>query len=59
MVMYPKNPSMARRWPRAFDLEETIDDYAHLLLLSSCDYVLGSVDSSYSRLAMALPPSSI
>jgi hypothetical protein len=54
IVMYPKNSSLARRWPRVFSLEETMEDYADLLLLASCDYVLGSMNSSYSRLAMAL-----
>src|SRR5207247_1824937 len=50
----PKNPARARRWPRPFEVEETIADYADLLLLASCDHVLGSSDSSYSMLAMAL-----
>jgi hypothetical protein len=54
ILHFPKNPAQARRWPRAFDLEETIADYADLLLLASCDHVLGSSDSSYSMLAMAL-----
>jgi len=54
IVALPKNPALAERWPRLFDLDETIADYADLLLLASCDYVLGSADSSYSMLAMAL-----
>ncbi len=53
-IRLSKNWTPAQRWPRAFNLEETIADYADLLLLASCDYVLGSADSSYSMLAMAL-----
>src|SRR5260221_1407769 len=52
--LYPKNPKIAQRWPREFSLEEIIDDYVDLLLLASCNYVLGSKGSSYSRVAMAL-----
>lgn len=54
LLIYPKNPAMAQRWPREADLEETIADYADLLLLASCDFVLGSTDSTFSSLAMAL-----
>ena len=54
IVCLPKSMALVRRWPRAFDLDETIADYADLLLLASCAYVLGSADSSYSMLAMAL-----
>ncbi len=54
IVGYPKNPKIAQRWPREFSLEEIIDDYVDLLLLASCNYVLGSKGSSYSRVAMAL-----
>ncbi len=54
IVSLPKNSGPARRWPRAFNLEETIVDYVELLLLASCDHVLGSADSSYSMVAMAL-----
>lgn len=54
IVCFPKGSALVRRWPRAFDLDETIADYADLLLLASCAYVVGSADSSYSMLAMAL-----
>ena len=55
VIFYPKNPCLTFRWPRrAFDLAETIDDYMDLLLLASCDYVLGSSGSSFSMVAMAL-----
>jgi hypothetical protein len=54
ILIYPKNPAIARRWPREPDLEEISDDFADLLLLAACDYVLGSSRSSYSSLAMAL-----
>lgn len=58
ILIYPKNAAMAKRWPREPDIEETIDDYADLLLLSSCDYVLGSSKSTYTSVAMALNGSS-
>jgi len=54
ILIYPKNAAMAKRWPRESDIEETIDDYADLLLLASCDYVLGSSKSTYTSVAMAL-----
>ena len=54
ILLYPKNPAIAERWPREAEREEIIADYADLLLLASCDYVLGSADSSFSSLAMAL-----
>jgi hypothetical protein len=54
VVCFPKSATLARRWPRAFDQQETTADYVDLLLLASCEYVLGSADSSYSMLAMAL-----
>jgi hypothetical protein len=40
------------------NLAETIEDYADLLVLASCDYVLGSQQSSFSDLAIALNGSS-
>ena len=54
VLIYSKNPTIAERWPREADLEEIIADYADLLLLASCDFVLGSSDSTFSSLAMAL-----
>ena len=54
LLMYPKNPAMRKRWPRPLNLAETIEDYVDLLVLASCDYVLGSNKSSFSDLAMAL-----
>lgn len=54
VLIYPKNPAIAERWPREVDLEEIIADHVDLLLLASCDFVLGSTDSSFSSLAMAL-----
>lgn len=54
VLVYPKNPAIARRWPREPDAAEIGEDYADLLLLAGCDYVLGSHKSSYSSLAMAL-----
>lgn len=63
ILIYPKNPAIAERWPRKIDprgadLEETIADYADMLLLASCDFVLGSSDSTFSDLAIALNASS-
>src|SRR5579862_2103030 len=58
LLTYPKNPVMRKRWPRPLNLAETIEDYADLLVLASCDYVLGSKESSFSDLAMALNGSS-
>ncbi|HEY2888986.1 MAG TPA: hypothetical protein VGJ31_00085 [Dongiaceae bacterium] len=58
LIMYPKNPAMRKRWPRPLNLAETIEDYADLLALASCDHVLGSRESSFSDLAMALNGSS-
>ena len=54
VLVYPKNPAIARRWPREPDAMEIGEDYIDLLLLAGCDYVLGSQKSSYSSLAMAL-----
>ena len=54
LIDYPKSQHKSRRWPRRFNLAKTIEDYAELLLLASCDYVLGSAYSSYSSWAMAL-----
>ena len=58
LLRYPKNPAMKERWPRALNLAETIEDFVDLLVLASCDYVLGSRESSFSDLAMALNGSS-
>ncbi len=54
ILAYPKIQRWGKRWPRHFSLANTIEDYAELLLLASCDYVLGSAYSSYSSWAMAL-----
>jgi hypothetical protein len=54
IVAYPKAPGLWPRWPRSFDLAETVTDYVDLLLLAACDYVVGSWGSSYSSLAIAL-----
>jgi hypothetical protein len=58
LLIYPKNPAMRKRWPRAANLTETIEDYADLLVLASCEHVLGSKESSFSDLAIALNGSS-
>jgi hypothetical protein len=55
IVVYPKNFSQVIRWPRVgHNLAEIMDDYIDLLLLASCDYVVGSAGSSFSSVAMAL-----
>ena len=53
LVSYPKRAELVSRWPRPeYSATATADDFADLLVLSSCDYVLGSAGSSYSRQAM-------
>ena len=54
IIAYPKDAATGQRWPRPFDLAQTVTDYVDLLLLAACDYVLGSRGSSYSSLAIAL-----
>jgi hypothetical protein len=55
MIVYPKNPKRLIRWPRKeHSLADIMEDYADLLILASCHYVLGSAGSSFSALAMAL-----
>jgi hypothetical protein len=54
VISYPKKPGPYRR-PGAIPApDELADDYVDLLLLSACDYVVGSWGSSYSSLAMAI-----
>jgi len=52
IIVYPKSPKLNRRWPRAFDARETLDDLTDLLLLVACEYVVGCAGSSYSRQAV-------
>jgi hypothetical protein len=52
IIVYPKSPRLSRRWPRAFDARETVDDLIDLLLLAACQYVVGCAGSSYSRQAV-------
>jgi hypothetical protein len=54
MIAYPKATRIGPRWPRPFDLVETVTDYVDLLLLAACDHVVGSWGSSYSSLAIGL-----
>jgi hypothetical protein len=55
IISYPKFQTRERRWPRKTDtVEDWRVDYIDLLLLSSCEYIVGSRGSSYSQLAMAL-----
>ncbi len=54
IIAYPKDAAIRQRGPRSFDLAQTVTDYADLLLLAACDYVVGSWGSSYSSLAIAL-----
>jgi len=54
VITYPKTPDRQRRPEAVPELAELIDDYVDLLLLSACDYVVGSWGSSYSSLAMAI-----
>jgi len=54
VVSYPKVPDRPRRPEAIPALAELANDYVDLLLLSGCDYVVGSWGSSYSSLAMAM-----
>jgi hypothetical protein len=55
IITYEKQGSLNVRWPKQqFNFEETREDLVDLLLLSSCEYVVGCHWSSYSRTAMAL-----
>jgi hypothetical protein len=55
LIQYPKSSAMERRWPRHdFVLSDVVDDFVDLWLLTSCDLVIGTPYSSYSRIAMLL-----
>jgi hypothetical protein len=55
LIQYPKSSTMERRWPRHdFVLSDVFDDFVDLWLLASCDLVIGTPYSSYSRIAMLL-----
>jgi hypothetical protein len=54
VISSPKKPDRQRRPGAIPDPAELADDYVDLLLLSACDYVVGSWGSSYSSLAMAI-----
>lgn len=52
IISYPKPGPSQIRWPRAhFDESELILDVVDLFVLASCEFVVGSIGSSYSRLA--------
>ena len=55
VIHYPKNSCLEWRWPRkSFSTEEVIHDMVDLWLLASCEFVIGSQGSSYSRVAILL-----
>jgi hypothetical protein len=55
LIDYPKTSALDKRWPRkAFDVREIIDDMVDLWILASCEFVIGSRGSSYSRVAVLL-----
>ncbi len=55
VLLHPKKSAMPERWPRpATQLADVLDDMADLWLLAVCDFVIGSADSSFSRIATFL-----
>ncbi len=54
IVTYPKRAPLPQRWPRTFDLLATEDDVMDLFLLAKTEYVIGSVRSSYTQLAIVM-----
>ena len=55
LLHYPKASILERRWPRnSSNTQEIIEDMVDLWLLASCDFVIGSQGSSYSRVAILL-----
>jgi hypothetical protein len=55
LIYYPKTSALKHRWPRDnSDTPEIIDDLVDLWLLASCEFVIGSQGSSYSRVAVLL-----
>lgn len=54
VLIYPKNPALQERMPREFQLEDTWEDLIDLSLLASCAFVIGSAESSFSRIARFL-----
>ncbi len=55
LVYFPKSCSVKQRWPRSSSsAQEIIEDMVDLWLLSSCEFVIGSQGSSFSRVAILL-----
>jgi hypothetical protein len=55
LIHYPKSSALESRWPRNDSTSQEItDDMVDLLLLASCEFVIGSQGSSYSRVAILL-----
>ena len=53
LIHYPKVSEIEQRWPRQTStLQDILDDIADLWLLASCEFVIGSAFSSYSRVAI-------
>ena len=50
---YPKSSPAPQRWPRAISqFDDVTDDLVDLRLLASCDFIIGTQFSSFSRVAM-------
>lgn len=55
LITHPKQKNLAQRWPRPrFNAPACEDDLLDLFLLARTEYVLGSVGSSFSAVAMLL-----
>jgi hypothetical protein len=55
LIFHPKSSALSRRWPRKdFNMDEITEDLVDLWLLASCEFVIGSIESSYSRVAILL-----
>ena len=55
LICHQKTSTMENRWPRCWsNAQEGIDDMMDLLLLASCEFVIASRGSSFSRTAILL-----
>jgi hypothetical protein len=55
LLSTPKRAAAEKRWPReTTEVEDVVEDMVDLWLLASCELVVGSACSSYSRVAMLL-----
>lgn len=55
LISYPKSSALKHRWPKkSFNIQDITEDLVDLWLLASCEFVTGSIESSYSRVAILL-----